>query len=112
MWSCRAVRPNRLIFCGGFWRRLIGCRGGSDRPNATIMGWLQSRAMTFLFLIIVSGCGLGAPAALLGTRGVSGRAPVAAAVVGAAAGPAPGIATIYSTALFSASPPRSALGRG
>jgi hypothetical protein len=61
--------------------------------------------MTFLFLIMVSGCGLGAPAALLGTRGVSGRAPVAAAVVGAAAGPAPGIATIYSTALFSAPPP-------
>jgi hypothetical protein len=61
--------------------------------------------MTFLFLIMVSGCGLGAPAALLRTRGVSGRALVAAAVVGAAAGLAPGIATIYSTALFSAPPP-------
>src|SRR5262245_21564149 len=100
MRSCRAVRLNRLIFCAGFWRRLTGCRGGSDRPNTTITGWLQSRAMTSLFLIMVSGCGFGAPAALLGTRGVSGRAPVAAAVVGAAAGPALGIATIYSTALF------------
>jgi hypothetical protein len=61
--------------------------------------------MTFLFLIMVSGCGFGAPAALLMTRGVSGRLLVAAAVVGAAAGLAPGLATIYSTALFSAPPP-------
>jgi hypothetical protein len=54
---------------------------------------------------MVFGCGFGAPAALLRTRGVSGRAPVAAAAVGAAAGLAPGIAIIYSTALFSAPPP-------
>jgi|RhiMetdeSRZDD1v2_1073273.scaffolds.fasta_scaffold191538_2 hypothetical protein len=61
--------------------------------------------MTFLFLIMVSGCGFGAPAALLVTRGVSGQMFIAAAVVGAAAGPAPEIATIYPTALFSAPPP-------
>lgn len=58
-----------------------------------------------LFLIMVSGYGLGALATLLGTRGVSGRMVVAAAVVGAAAGLTPGISTIDSIEIFSAPVP-------
>lgn len=54
---------------------------------------------------MVSGYGLGALAALLGTRGVSGRMVVAAAVAGAAAGLTLGIVTIYPTEVFSVSVP-------
>jgi hypothetical protein len=59
--------------------------------------------MMFLFLIMVSGYGFGALAALLGTRGVSGQMLFAAAVVGAAAGLTLRIVSICSTALFSVS---------
>lgn len=62
--------------------------------------------MKSLFLILVSGYGAGALAALLGVRGAFGRTLVAAgALAGAAAGLALGIATFHSTALFSASVP-------
>ncbi len=62
--------------------------------------------MKSLFLIMVTGYGIGALAALTGVRGAPGRTLVAAgAVAGAAAGLALGLAVIFSTAPFSMSVP-------
>jgi hypothetical protein len=60
----------------------------------------------FLFLILVSGYGSGALAVCWELAASPGEYFVAAAVVGAAAGLAPGMATIYFTAPFPASAPR------
>lgn len=60
--------------------------------------------MKILFLIMVSGYGIGALAALTGGRGTLGRTLVAAgAVAGAAAGLALGLVIIFSTVPFSMS---------
>jgi hypothetical protein len=61
--------------------------------------------MMFLSLIMVSGYDPGALAALLGTRGVSGRRLVAAAVVGADPGLTPRIPLWCRWRLFPVSAP-------